>query len=128
MKITLKHHAINEARISIGNLPSGSLSLEAPMSFNIDYRKDNKEFVVRYKQDIRTKDIVGIDIMVNMFAVFDASGIKTDNDKINAHKEAYDILFSFMQEAISDFMTKAALAPIQLKKIELNDTNIILQQ
>ncbi|MBR2490791.1 MAG: protein-export chaperone SecB [Ruminiclostridium sp.] len=125
--LSLKQQVFKEILLSVDVKEDATLELESTFSFNVSYNEDNSLCIAKLRQEVRSNSASQLfNIVVEGIGHFVCEGINTDEDKKQAHVNAYALLFPYVQSKIADLSRDAGAQAvmIDMAKMRIEDVKI----
>lgn len=111
--------------VNVGTEPD--MELESSFSFSMDYNDVNTQCVARLNYDIHMKGAPEkLKAEVECLGVYSCQGIEKEEDKKQAHVQAYQLLFPYVQGMIAHLMVSAGMPALMVEMMQLNPDDIVL--
>ncbi len=111
------------------NIPqSKQLKIDHPFSFRVGYADQNTRCRAHLQQCALSKESSEeFRVTVDIFGFFTCSGIQTEEDKREAHIQAYQQLFPYAQSLISYLAANAGIPSFMVPRAAMDPNNIIME-
>ena len=111
--------------VNVGTQPD--MELESSFSFSMDYNENSTQCVARLNYDIHMKgEPEKLRAAVECLGVYACTGIEKEEDKKQAHVQAYQLLFPYVQGMIAHLMVSAGMPALMVEMMQLNPDDIVL--
>ncbi len=125
VNLMLKKQAVREMHFVLNLTEDSRIEMENTLNFSVDYMDNNQRCVAKFRQIAKEKAFTPrLSIEVEMRGFFVCEGIFTDDDKRQAHVQAYDALFPYMQAIFSQITMNAGLPAMMLEKVRLDPRSV----
>ena len=101
------------------------LIISNEFSLNVNYSEDNKSCFATLINETKVPDNPNVvEISVEIVGIFSCEGIKTSEDKKDAHLQIYNFLFPYVQSLVADLFGKAGLPPLMLERTDIDISSV----
>lgn len=101
--------------------------LDSTFSFNVNYNEDNTECIACLLQNIKCKENPSIfNIVVECLGKFKCDGIENNEDKKQAHVQAYDMLFPYVQSMVQQLAQNGGIPGLLIEKAKLTQDDVMV--
>lgn len=125
--LNLKKQFFKEITLKVDIKENTELELESTFSFNVNYNEDNTSCVACLKQELHCRSVPeAFNIVVESLGQFSCEGIDSEDEKKQAHVQAYAMLFPYVQSKIASLTKDAGGDPIMIEMARINPENVVL--
>lgn len=125
--LSLNHQLFKAIHLEVDIKENTQLELESSFSFNVNYNEDNSLCVACLHQELKCKNSPQLfSAIVECVGHFTCEGIESEEDKKQAHIQAYALLFPYVQSKIASLTKDAGGPPIMvdMAKMRVEDVKI----
>lgn len=127
MFLALKQQIFKKIHMEVDIKENKDLELESRFSFQINYNEDNSTCIAHLHQEVRNRGTSNeFSVLVEGLGYFLCEGIETDDDKRNAHVQAYMLLFPYVQNMIAQLSKDAGLPPFMIDMAKMKPEDVEL--
>ena len=127
--MNLKRLFFQEIHMKVDIKENMELEVESTFSFNVNYNEDDTSCVACLKQELNSKNIPeAFSVVVECIGQFSCEDISSDEDKKQAHVQAYTMLFPYVQSKIASLTKDAGGNPIMIEMAKTDPESVILTQ
>ena len=128
VKLHLQRQTFPEVHVSVNIPDQREIQLKSDFGFRVNYAKENKSCLAILRQELNSKDPAAkCQVIVEVRGLFQVEGIVSDEDKKEAHVQAYKMLFPYVQNEISRLMTDAGLPPLMVQPVDMKVENVQME-
>lgn len=125
--LNLKQQVFKELNMVMTVEKNTEMQIDSRFSFNVQYADKNEFCVATLRQELVYRDDPNkFHIIVESIGNFACEGISSENDKKQAHIQAYTLLFPYVQNMVGQLAISAGLPRlmIEMVKMKAEDVNI----
>ncbi len=125
--LKLQQQAFRKVDMVVNIGAQSDMELESSFSFSMDYNEDNSQCAARLNYDIHLKEAPEkLKVIVECLGVYACQGIETEADKKQAHVQAYNLLFPYVQGMIAHMMVSAGMPALMVEMMQLDPGDIVI--
>lgn len=125
--LNLQQQSVKEIDMRVDVQRDSEFSVDNTFSFHVSYGDDNASCVSQLRQEIELQDNPSaFRIKVEFIGTYSCEGIETEDDKKEAHVQAYMLLFPYVQRMIAQLTMEAGLPPLTLAMAKLTPEDVQL--